>query len=406
MGVKPRFIYQSDKYGDNAYYEGIKTALQKRREIAEILASFKTQGMTAEEKENYYPLQVYCRECNKSKETKVTDYDGEDTVTYVCGCGHSESVDISGENVGKLDWKVDWPMRWKYEDVSFEPGGEDHATVGGSYDVSKEIARKIYGIEPPFFQGYGFIGIEGESKMSSSKGMGISPQDLLGIYEPELLRWLFTRVEPKKPITLFFDSQIIRQYDEFDRMIEKYQKGDLETKEERSLHLAKVNPKDRFALQKASFRQVASFGQVAQGNQEELEKMFERMGQNYDHSSLNKRIEKSQTWVERFAPELKINVRDEPNRDYYDRMTDKEKIQVNSLLANMNQSWNLEELTNLVYAIPKEPGMEDDVKKVAQRTFFRNVYRMLVDNDTGPRLPTFLLALGEKRVKELLRVKK
>lgn len=44
----------------------------------------------------------------------------------------------------KLNWKIDWPMRWMIEDVIFEPGGRDHSSETGSYNVSKEIARKIF----------------------------------------------------------------------------------------------------------------------------------------------------------------------------------------------------------------------------------------------------------------------
>lgn len=40
-------------------------------------------------------------------------------------------------------WKIDWPMRWLYEGVDFEPGGKDHAAPGGSYDTSRVIAKEI-----------------------------------------------------------------------------------------------------------------------------------------------------------------------------------------------------------------------------------------------------------------------
>ncbi len=48
LGIDIKFIYQAEMYKKNKYYEGIKTALQKRKEIAKILAKFKTQGMTKE----------------------------------------------------------------------------------------------------------------------------------------------------------------------------------------------------------------------------------------------------------------------------------------------------------------------------------------------------------------------
>lgn len=401
LGINIKFIYQSEMYGKNKYYKGIKTALQKRKEIANILAKFKTQGMTKEGIENYYPLQVYCSKCRNSLNTKIIKYDGKNEITYSCKCGKTETADISKKNIGKLDWKVDWAMRWKYEDVSFEPGGEDHAAPGGSYDVSSVIAKEIFEINPPLFQGYGFVGIEGTYKMSGSVG-GIAPKDLLEIYEPELLRWMFIRVRPNKPITLFFDSQIIRQYDEFDEKITDYNK--LSDVEKREIDFAGTGTK-KISKIRIPFRQVASFGQISQGNFSELKKMFDRIGQKYDEETLKERLEKSQVWIEKFVPEMKINVRENPNTNYFKKLNKEEKEQIKKLKKEIKNNWNLEKLTSLVYEIPKKPDMTEEERKEAQRHFFKNVYQMLIDADTGPRLPTFLLALGNKKIEKLLEIK-
>jgi lysyl-tRNA synthetase class 1 len=403
LGIQIRFIRQAEMYRKNKYYEGIKIAMQKRKEIAKILAKFKTQGMTKEGIESYYPLQIYCTKCKSSFDTKITKYDGVNEVTYYCKCGQREKVDISKKNIGKLDWKVDWAMRWKYENVDFEPGGEDHAAPGGSYDVSKVIAKEIFGIEPPLFQGYGFVGVEGAFKMSSSVGTGISPKDLLEIYEPELLRWLFTRIKPLKPITLFFDSQIIRQYDEFDEKIIDYSNGRLNEVEKREIEFSKT--KKPISRTRISFRQIASFGQIVQGNFSELKKMYERIGQEYDEKMLKERLEKSQAWVEKFNPEMKIRVREDVNESYFKRLNKEEKEQIIKLREKMKANLDLDRLTTLIYEIPKKPGMDEEKKKIAQRAFFRNVYQMLMNADTGPRLPAFLLALGDKKVEKLLNVR-
>ena len=37
-----------------------------------------------------------------------------------------------------------------------------------------------------------------------------------------------------------------------------------------------------------------------------------------------------------------------------------------------------------------------------ERAFFRSLYRLLIKKDTGPRLPTLLMALGQDRVRKLL----
>ena len=238
--------------------------------------------------------------------------------------------------------------------------------------------------------------------MSSSKGTGISPKDLLEIYEPELLRWIFTRVRPLKPITLFFNSQIIRQYEEFDEKVIEYYNERLSSQEAKEVEFSKT--KRQLAKIRIPFRQIASFGQIVQGNFSELKKMYDRLEEKYDEKALKERLEKSQAWVERFNPEMEISVRKNPNVDYFRKLNKEEKEQIIKLGEQLKKKMDVEKLTGLVYEIPKKPGMKDEEKKISQRAFFRNVYQMLIDADTGPRLPTFLLALGNKEVEKLLDV--
>jgi len=78
------------------------------------------------------------------------------------------------------------------------------------------------------------------------------------------------------------------------------------------------------------------------------------------------------------------------------------------LLDGLDATWSLEGLTTLVYGVPKRMlGLPPDIKptpelRAAQRSFFALLYRLLVGRDTGPRLPTLLLAIGADRVRELL----
>ncbi|MEM2462986.1 MAG: hypothetical protein QXD71_02385, partial [Candidatus Pacearchaeota archaeon] len=217
-------------------------------------------------------------------------------------------------------------------------------------------------------------------------------------------RWIFTKAAPKNQINFCFDSELIRQYDEFDREIELYLQNKLPNERKKALEFAKVDPKKEFSNKNVPFRQVATFGQVAQENFEELKSILKRVGQKFDEKTLKQRLEKSKNWIENFMPELKIKVRETPNKEYYEKLSKKEKEQIDELREKIENNWNLEKLTKLVYEIPKEKGMSEDEKKKAQRNFFKNVYQMLLDSDTGPRLPTFLLALGKEKVKKLLQI--
>ncbi len=403
LGIMPKIIYQTKEYEKNKYYKEIILAMQKRKEIAKILSDFKTQKMSDEQIENYYPLQVYCEKCGKDN-TEITEYDGKNKVSYSCKCGHKKTEDISKKNIGKLAWKVDWAMKWAHYKIAFEPGGKDHATHGGSYDISKKIAEEIFKTKAPIFQGYEFVGVRGTSKMSSSAGTGISPKELLKIYEPELLRWLFTRANPKRTITFCFDSELIRQYDESDNELRFYFSKKLPADRRKSLELAKIKHKKEFSRKTVPFKQVVMLGQVAQGNFFELKNMLKRIGQDFDESTLKQRLEKAQNWVELYAKQLQIKLRTVVNHDYYKKLIQEEKNQIKELSKGIEKNWNLESLTALVYSIPKKEGLGEDEIKKRQRNFFKNSYQMLIDADTGPRLPTFLLAIGKEKAKKLLTV--
>ena len=75
------------------------------------------------------------------------------------------------------------------------------------------------------------------------------------------------------------------------------------------------------------------------------------------------------------------------------------------LLEGLEADWSLDGLTTLVYGVPKtQAGLPLDVKptpelKAAQRQFFVLLYRLLVGSETGPRLPTLLLAAGPEAVR-------
>ena len=90
------------------------------------------------------------------------------------------------------------------------------------------------------------------------------------------------------------------------------------------------------------------------------------------------------------------------------KLDDAERDMISRLACGLDDHWSLEGLTTLVYGVPKlHRGLPIDVQptaelKIAQRRFFALLYRLLVGCDTGPRLPTLLLAAGPDRIRHLL----
>ena len=388
-------------YTSGKYRKGIIIAMKKRKTIAKILGEFRTQGFTKEEIENYYPLEIYCEKCGKDT-TEIKDYNEKTSeVEYVCACGFTNKANLSKKDIGKLQWKVDWAMRWKYEDVCFEPGGQDHSSPQGSYQVSRRIAKEVYDIEPPTYQPYDFIGLTGlSSKMSGSTGINISPGELLTIYEPELLRWLFLRTLPTKKFNFCFDSEIIRQYEEFDRELIAYKEDKLKESKRKALELSKT--KKEFIMENnIPFRLISSLGQLTQGNLKEINRILKEIKGDYNKSSVERRLDLSENWVTKYSPENKIVLLKEIDKKYFKKLSKEEQEQLKTFFSEIENNWGLKELTALSYEIPKKEGLENKKIKERQRKFFKNIYSLLLGKETGPRLPTFLISIGKTKIKSL-----
>ena len=134
FGIDMDYRYQASMYRSGKYTEHILHALRKRGEIFDILDSHRTQDAQEGEREAYYPVSIYCPECGRDT-TKIHSLSDDCTVAeYSCACGHKGTFDFTKDFNCKLAWKIDWPMRWLYEGVDFEPGGKDHAAPTGSYN--------------------------------------------------------------------------------------------------------------------------------------------------------------------------------------------------------------------------------------------------------------------------------
>jgi lysyl-tRNA synthetase class 1 len=386
LGIEIEYRNQTALYEAGTYDSEIFHALKERFKIADILLSFMTEKAMEEKginkneyRENYYPIAIYSRFTGKDK-TKILNYDGATTVTYLCEeTGKEDTVDLVQDHIAKLAWKADWPMRWRYEQVHFEPGGHDHASPGGSYDTSSVISNEIFGYKAPVFVEYKFVGIQGlGSKMSGSKGNAVSPLELLDIYEPDVLKWLYFRKSPDQSFELSFNTDIYRQYDEYDA--------------EHPEHNA------------IPFRQVVGFGQVVQWQTTKLIKILDSLNVSYNYESINKRIVLAEKWLNKYNEEEKISLNKHAQYDYLQALSAQERSHLQTLkekLALMPDA-TISEIETLVYDIPKSNDItESEIKKI-QRNFFKNVYNVLISKDAGPRLSTFLWAADRAHVLALL----
>src|SRR5580704_1949707 len=420
LGVVVTEISQTKMYTSGAYTEQIVTAMRRRADIGAVLARYQTKRAAEPDDDDprtavYYPFRPYCAVCGRD-DTTVTAFDDETTeITYVCACGARVGPTPIAEVAGKLAWKVDWPMRWAYERVTFEPAGVDHSSPGSSFTVGGQLVSEIFGGQMPLHFGYAFVGTTGgSSKISSSVGGAPTPADALEIFEAPLLRWLYARRRPEQSITLAFDAEVGRVYDEWDALTRRIADGTAADAARAVFARASATAEGPLPVtpRPLPFRTLASVADITAGDQAQILRILRYLTADDPVGTLDEvrpRLDCAQAWVAEYVPPAdRTQIRDEADLERLAALTDSDRGALKLLTEGMAVDWSLDGLTTLLYGIPKlQRGLPISAPptaelKASQRSWFIMLYQLLIGKDTGPRLPTLLLALGQDRVRALL----
>jgi len=393
MGINAEFIYQHEMYGACKYAENIKKAMNERETINRILSKYRKEPLPS----TWYPLKIYCKKCCKDF-TKVLSYDGEYTVEYECKCGFKGKTNFSKEGNVKLPWRVDWPMRWLYEGVDFEPAGKDHMVAGSSYDTGKMISYQVFAYEPPYGIMYDFVGAKGgAAKMSASKGNVIFVSDLLKVYLPEVILYMFTGTKPNKEMRVSFDEDVFKIYEDFYQCEAAYYDQVKGLPDKRVKNLSRIyeycvdKPRKVMPVQ-LGFRTAALIVQSAKKKDwlttvKELVKVRKT-----DEPRINELLERAVYWVEHHAPEqYKFIVNKKKPKIKLDPEIKKALKELGKKL--LIKKYKFDELNSMIFELARPVGMRD---------FFKAAYQVIINKDQGPKLAQFIITAGQERIGRLL----
>ena len=400
VGVYPEYLYQAERYRSGKYASDIRKALENREEIRKALNEYRTEPLP----ESWWPVAVFSSFTDRDN-TTVLDWDGEWSITYRDDeLGKEETIDIRNTPNTKLPWRVDWPMRWVKEGVDFEPGGKDHLTEGGSYDTAKNVV-KVFGGEAPVTMRYDFVRLKGMGgKISSSGGEVADLYDVLAIYPPEIVRYLFVGTKPQSEFAISFDLDVLKIYEDYDNCERIYfgllpVKEQRREKEKRIYELSQVDgdsiPKE--AGYQIPFRHLCNYVQIYGGDTEKvLAKLSDATESQKER--LRVRIECAKNWLRDYAPEeFKFSLSSEADGLYEPTETERAAIRefatfVEEHLDNMDEKG----FSSYIYQTASDNGMENS-------DFFRLIYTVLIRKEKGPKLAGFLKACGSENVLPILK---
>jgi lysyl-tRNA synthetase class 1 len=255
----------------------------------------------------------------------------------------------------------------------------------------------------------------GRSKISSSAGTSATPRAALDILEPPMIRWLYVRRDASQKFNIDFGQEVLRLYDEWDTFGSKVAAGkanDIEKKVYDMSVKTSLGPVHQ-SVTPVSFRLLSSAADLTQGYVDQMVRIACDQLKQEDTPQLREKMEPRLScavrWATQYLPDdERTFIRPEFAADVYAGLDGPTLAGLKLLVEQLDNEWNLDGLTKLVYGIPKTLlGMSLDAQpteelKQAQRAFFKSVYMLICNNETGPRLPTLFLSIGSAKVKQLL----
>ena len=383
------FIYtfksSSELYKTGFFNETLKLILNKYNEIMDIIIP--TLGK--ERQKTYSPFLPICPDTGVVLEIPVLEIDEKNSKIIFDNFGKKLEKSILDGHC-KLQWKVDWAMRWYALDVDFEMYGKD---LIESAILSTKIIKILGKTNPSGFAYELFLDEKGE-KISKSKGNGITIDEWLEYASPESLS-LFMYQNPKRAKKLYREI-VPKAVDEYLDFIEKGKnQNELQMLLNPVWHVHNgMIPKENTIM---TFSMLLNLVEASNANSKELLwKFVKKYKPNIlekDHPIFNMLIEYA---IKYFNDVIKKNKKyKKPNLD------EKKALEaLVSALEKCTDEMQPEEIQTKIYSVGKENGYEENL-----RDWFRLIYEVVFGDENGPRMGFFISFFGVKETQQLIKDK-
>lgn len=373
LGIQLEIYKTSTLYKNGTFNKAITYVLDNAEKVRQVYSRIYKKEIASD----WYPLQVICPNCGKIGTTKVTSWKGK-KVAFSCeptlvrwaqGCNTKGNISPLNGNA-KMPWKVEWAAKWWTFGITIEGAGKDHASKGGSYDVAIQICKDVFQKDPPLQFAYEFF-LTGGKKMSSSKGVGLTGEELLEVLGPERSRFLMLKTPPNQTVefTPYNTDAIPKVFDDYQHAAV----SEIED-ERRPYELSQVN-----SIEKVPSIRFFTFAQWVQmpNMEEEIRK-----------EDLEGWAKYARAWVEKYAPESEKFLVQERLPEETKNLSDKQKAFLQKIAGELDKKWSPEDFQTNLYSWAKELDL-------SSKNAFTAIYTALIGKDHGPKAAWLILSLDK-----------
>lgn len=382
FNFKYEFKSSTELYKSGVFDDALKLVLSKYDSIMNIILP--TLG--SERKKSYSPFLPICPESGKVLEVAILEKDNENNEIVYESNGKKFKTKITGGNC-KLQWKVDWAMRWHALEVDFEMYGKD---LIPSAELSQKICKVLGHTPPNGFYYELFLDEKGE-KISKSKGNGISIEDWLKYASPESLA-LYMFQNPQRAKKLY--PQVIpKAVDEYLSFLEKFSTQPM--KEQLGNPVWHVhNGKPPHEKNIITFGVLLNLVSASNADNEELLwkfiQNFSREADKEKYPILNRLIKNA---ISYFNDHVKVHKKYRAAND----LERKALLDLSDEIKKMPNGLTPEEMQTIVFTVGKKYYAKEEL-----RSWFKAIYEVVFGDEQGPRMGSFICFFGREETIDLI----
>ena len=388
FGFEYEFVSASDRYNSGQFDDALKNVLRRFDAIMEIMLP----TLREERRRTYSPVLPISEKTGEVLQVPVQVVDAESGLVRFEDQGEVVVQSVLGGK-SKLQWKVDWAMRWTVLGVDYEMCGKD---LTDSVTQSARITQVLGGKRPEGLIYELFLDENGE-KISKSKGNGLTIEQWLEYGSEESLGFYLYR-EPKSAKSLH-GGVIPRAVDEYWQFRERLVSQPVEQQLGNPVwHLLRTNGYHGGAGETLPVTYGLLLNLVgvlgAKATREQVWSYLGNYVANADpaaHPALDTLVTCALAFNRDFVAPTLQRRKPEPNEAAALAALDAE-------LAATDETASAEDLQTLVYEIGKDPHYGIG----ALRDWFKALYETLLGSAQGPRMGSFIALYGVANTRRLI----
>ncbi|UYH55441.1 lysine--tRNA ligase [Qipengyuania sp. SS22] len=392
FGFQYEFVASSDRYNSGDFDDALRQVLRKNPQILDIMLP----TLREERRQTYSPVLPVSPQTGRVLQVPVEVVDAEaGTIRFTDEDGIVVEQSALG-GMSKLQWKVDWAMRWYALGVDYEMYGKDLTDSGVQ---SGKIVQVLGGRKPEGLIYELFLDENGE-KISKSKGNGLTIDEWLTYGSEESLGfYIFPNPKSAKQLHV---GVIPRAVDDYWQFRERLAEQELDKQLGNPVwHLARANGGfDAAEAPGAGDSLPVTYGLLLN--------LASVLGAEASEEALRDYLA-SYIGNGRISPELDVLIATAVTytRDYIVPTLSKraptaqeaEALRaLDGYLADAAEDTSAEDLQTQVYEI----GKREEYGFASLRDWFKALYQTLLGSDQGPRMGSFIALYGAANTRKLI----